>query len=220
MNPATTPVRPDDDGATPPWPSRPLGELCDLRSSPAVGKDARTTDDGVPFVLPRDLKGQRITRTENTTLTHETAHRLRGHALASGDLLMTRTGTVGSCALVTGAESGWLHHMNLIRLRPRRTGDGGVLVSPSYLVACLSATAARTWIGTRSAGMVIPSISMQALASFQVPLPPLEEQQRIGRTLAALDEKIRLHTEIVNTTKELRSVVADLLVTGNLLAGP
>nr|WP_237542553.1 restriction endonuclease subunit S [Streptomyces sp. SID4919] len=84
----------------------------------------------------------------------------------------------------------------------------------------MSATAARTWIGTRSAGMVIPSISMQALASLQVPLPPPKEQKRIGSTLAALDEKIRLHTEIVNTTKELRSVVADLLVTGNLLAGP
>lgn len=218
MNPPTNPA--PQDGLASPWPSQPLGELCDLRSSPAVGKDARTTDDGVPFVLPRDLKGQRITRTENTTLAYDTAHRLRMHALAPGDLLMTRTGTVGSCALVTGNEEGWLHHMNLIRLRPRRDPDGRALISPAYLLACLSATAARQWIGTRSAGMVIPSLSMQALAALQVPLPPPEEQRRIGDTLAALDEKIRVHTEIVKTTEELRATVADLLVTGNLRAGP
>ncbi|MFF7532571.1 restriction endonuclease subunit S [Streptomyces bobili] len=50
-------------------------------------------------------------------------------------------------------------------------------------------------------------------------VPPPEEQESIGATLAALDDKVRVHTEIARTAGEYRALLADLLMTGALSPG-
>ncbi len=40
-------------------------------------------------------------------------------------------------------------------------------------------------------------------------LPPAAEQEAIGATLAALDAKVRAHTEIARVTQVYRRVLAD-----------
>jgi hypothetical protein len=180
---------------------------------PAVKGEERTVAEaGVPLVLPRDVVHQRITPVESVGVLPEKAHTLRKYLLAEGDLLVVRTGTVGRCALVTREHGGWLYHANLFRLRL----DGPDRDLAAYLVGYLSAGFAQDWMRRRSVSAVIPSLSIRELGELPVLVPPPAERQAIGETLAALDEKVRVHTEIAQATGEYRSTLADLLMTGAL----
>ncbi|MEU1850247.1 restriction endonuclease subunit S [Streptomyces sp. NPDC019990] len=205
------------------WSRRPLRELCaSIQAGPGQRAEDRgrtQADGGTPVVLPRDLRGQRIVTGETEAVPAVPwgrAQTLVKYQLAEGDILVTRTGTVGRCALVTGEHAGWLFHPNLVRLRLPEAGPVGA----AYLAAYVSATAAQNWIRTRVAGAVIPSLSIRTLGELPVVLPPDAEQVAIGATLAALDDKIRAHTEIARATRAYRSALADALMHGVLPAEP
>jgi type I restriction enzyme S subunit len=203
------------------WSRRPLRELCaSIQAGPGQRAEDRgrtQADGGTPVVLPRDLRGQRIVTEEAAAVPAtpwDRARTLVKYQLVEGDILLTRTGTVGRCALVTGEHAGWLFHPNLVRLRL----PGVRRVSAAYLTAYLSATAAQDWIRTRAAGAVIPSLSIRILGELPVLLPPAAEQAAIGATLAALDDKIQAHTEIARAARAYRSALADALMNGVLSA--
>jgi type I restriction enzyme S subunit len=203
----------------PGWSRVLLRDLCaSLSAGPATRAEDKGhfgTDGGTPVVLPRDLGGRRIVPEEAAAvpaIPWDRARTLAKYQLAEGDILITRTGTVGRCALVTGEHAGWLFHPNLVRLRL----PGKVTVPPAYLAAFLSSTAAQEWIRTRTAGSVIPSLSIRTLGELPVALPPAAEQAAIGATLAALDDKIQAHTEIARATRAYRGVLADALMSGVL----
>ena len=215
MNRAST--QPDDPGLPSGWRRSLLKDLCSsMQAGPALSREERTGADGVRLVLPRDLTDQRIAPTENTAVTWDKARRLERFRLEAGDILVTRTGTVGRCALVTEAESGWLYHPNLLRLRL----DEADRSSAPYLTGYLSAGVAQQWVEARATRSVIPSISTRVLGELPVLLPPPAEQQAIGATLAALDDKIRAHNELARVTAEYRSALADGLMTGVLSVRP
>lgn len=204
------------------WQRVPLKELCaSLHAGAAVraqDKGRTQADGGVPVVLPRDLREQRITTAEPAAVPAvpwQRARALEKYLLAEGDILITRTGNVGRLALVTREHGGWLFHPNLVRLR---LPDGGP-ARASYLAAYLSSGTAQEWIRARAAGAVIPSVSIRTLGGLPVPLPPDAEQRAIGAILAALDDKIRAHTEIARATSEYRGLLADALMAGLLKAG-
>ncbi|MBD9701030.1 restriction endonuclease subunit S [Streptomyces caniscabiei] len=207
----------------PGWSRAPLQDLCaSIAAGPAARAEDRghlQADGGTPVVLPRDLDGLRIVPGEAAAvpaIPWDRARTLAKYQLAEGDILITRTGTVGRCALVTGEHAGWLLHPNLVRLRL----PGKVMVPPAYLAAFLSSAAAQEWIRTRTAGSVIPSLSIRTLGELPVVLPPPAEQETIGATLAALDDKIQAHTEIARATRAYRAVLADALMNGVLSADP
>ncbi|MFF9526099.1 restriction endonuclease subunit S [Streptomyces achromogenes] len=194
------------------WRRHALGDLCSLQVGPHIRPEERTdADDGVPVVLPRDLVHQRIAPAGRVVLNPAKARLLDRYRLVEGDVLVTRTGTVGRCALVTGEQHQWLY-TQLVRLRLPEPDP----VLAAYLTGYLSAGAAQRWMERRSAGATIPSLSLRDLGTLPVLLPPAAEQKAIGETLAALDEKIRVHTEIARTTGEYRGILADLLMAGAL----
>ncbi|MFI7504287.1 restriction endonuclease subunit S [Streptomyces sp. NPDC049687] len=206
----------DDLGPLPAgWQAHALRELCSFQLGPGVRPDDRTAaDDGVPLVLPRDLAHQRIAPTEHVGVEPAKARTLERYRLLEGDVLFTRTGTVGRCALVTGEQHHWLY-THMVRLRLAEPD----LTLATYLTGYLSAGAAQRWIERRSASAVIASMSLRDLGDLPVLLPPPAEQKAIGDTLAALDEKVRVHTEIARATGEYRGLLADLLMRGAMSPG-
>lgn len=210
MNQEST--RPDGPGLPVGWRHCLLKDLCSsMQVGPAISGAERVGEDGLRLVLPRDLTDQRIAPAEHVAVTWDKARGLERYRLDAGDILMTRTGTVGRCALVTGEESGWLYHANLIRIRLKAD-----VARAAYVTGCLSAGDAQHWIQARAARAVIPSVSTRVLGELPVPLPPVAVQEAIGATLSALDDKIRAHTEIARATAEYRGALADAFMTGVL----
>ena len=193
------------------WLVAPLSQLCELRSAGSPLTVLKEAEPGaVPLVRPGDLRERRIVHSASAFVSGGQAEGLDRGRIRAGDILVTRTGTVGRVALVTDAEAGWFHNSHVLCVRP---SDAAVA---AYLTGFLAGPGAAAWMRSHSAGSAIRSITVGALAGLPVVLPPLAEQHRIGAVLGALDEKIRVHEEIARTTGLLRESVAGLLMSGQL----
>ncbi|PDP85240.1 N-6 DNA methylase [Glycomyces fuscus] len=196
------------------WREQPLGEVCEVRAGPSgTGTPTRGFgDDGTPLVRPRDIATRRVDGTETVRVADAVAARLKRYLLEPGDVVGTRTGTLGRFAVVAPEQQGWLYSTQLVRLRPSPEID------PVYLVHYLDLSPVRRWIDRHASGSTVRSITQRTLRSLPTALPPLSVQRAIGAALHALDDKARLHAEISRTTNELREALAPMLFSGQVPA--
>ncbi|GAA0978783.1 restriction endonuclease subunit S [Nocardiopsis tropica] len=193
---------------------RPLGEVCEVQA----GTSGRGTssqgfsDRGTPLVRPLNIVESRISEHGLVHVSEENAAHL-GHRyrLLANDIVTARTGTLGRFALVEQEQQGWLMSGQLLRLRP------SAAVDPHYLVHYLALPRTRAWIDAHTSGSTVPSITRKTVESLPVRLPPLNVQRSIGERLELLDARVRLQSEILETTRELRSSLAELLFAGRSL---
>ncbi|MEU6326125.1 N-6 DNA methylase [Streptomyces sp. NPDC047049] len=189
-----------------------LGELADITVGPGGSRRDRADDTvrGVPMVRPAAVRGHRIVHDGVTWVPQDEAETLTRYRLRAGDLVMTRTGTLGRCALVTEAEEGWLFGTHLVRIRP---------CDPSYadyLLGFLERPEAQNWIIRRARGTAVVSVSSKDLYDLPVLLPSPAEQREIGRLLNTLDEQRHTHTELIAALDVYRAELADLLMCGRV----
>lgn len=179
----------------------PLHTLCEIQAGPsnAILKKLPTVDNGVPIIAPAQLRHRGITDEHTKRVSPKDAARLEKYQLRDRDILCARTGTLGPCAIADHSTAGALFATGLIRLRVRDLAK----VDPRYLVAFLTLPSTVTWIENKAAGTTIPSISSANLGKLPVPLPSMDEQQRIGADLADADADIvALHKQIQNAEDE------------------
>ncbi|MFD6161288.1 N-6 DNA methylase [Nocardia sp. NPDC060256] len=183
-----------------------LSTLCDIQAGPSndIIKKLDFVQDGVPIVDPAQLEDRRITGEPTRRVTPEAADRLGKYQLKGDDLLCVRTGTLGPCALADHSNEGMIVGTGLLRLRVL---DRSVL-DPGFLVAFLSLPSTKAWIENRAAGTTIPSISSTNMGKLFVPMPPLDEQQRIGAELAVADAGIAALRKQVKIANEKRTNTA------------
>jgi type I restriction enzyme S subunit len=132
------------------------------------------------------------------------AKRLGGVRLRKGDLLLNITGdgiTFGRACIADPAYFPCVvnQHVSIIRTNER--------LDPVFLLGFLSLSETKKYIESFNAGGSRRAITKGHIESFQIPLPPLEEQQRIARVLGALDDKIELNRKMSGTLEELAQSV-------------
>jgi type I restriction enzyme S subunit len=191
-----------------------LQTICDIQAGPSgslIRSSQHSDSGGVSLVRPKDIWNHKIATTGVTRVPEEIAETLTRYRLAAGDIVCTRTGEPGRPALVTKSQDGWLYSTGLLRLRPHEMADSALLVS------YLALPAVQHWIYDRTtATTALRSITTRALGRLPIVLPPLDVQAQISAALSSLDEKIKVHEEIVRTTSRLRDTVAQLILTGTM----
>ena len=189
-------------------PASQLSDLCQL----VPGTPTHDAPDGsVPVLKPKNLALGRLTGPTDMLTTVE-AQRLTRYQVRSGDLLCTRTGTVGRVGLASQEQDGWIFGTGLIRIRAKPQS----LMDPLFLGFYFTHPAVVDWIKRNSRGTSIPNISTQVLGTLPVRLPPLSEQQAIGEAINKLNESIEAHQRVSETIVELRNALLPLLVAGEV----
>jgi type I restriction enzyme, S subunit len=142
------------------------------------------------------------------------------YALKRNDLLISRANTrdlVGSAALVPEDFPGLLLCDKLYRLRLDEA-----VCDPVYVAAFLSTAEARSQIENSATGASssMLNIGQAVILDMAIPVPPLEEQQKIMLLLASECGRIdRLKSEVEAAThllKERRSALISAAVTGKI----
>ncbi|NKZ01089.1 restriction endonuclease subunit S [Nocardiopsis alborubida] len=194
------------------WREQQLGEVCEIQAGPSgAGTSSREfTDRGTPLVRPRDIRDRRVDGAETVRVADAVAARLDRYLLAAGDVVGTRTGTLGRFAVVAPEQRGWLYSTQILRLRPSPELD------PVYLTHYLALPPVQRWIDRHASGSTVRSITQRTLRSLPTALPPLSVQRAVGAALHALDDKARLHAEISRTTNDLREALAPMLFSGRV----
>jgi restriction endonuclease S subunit len=90
------------------------------------------------------------------------------------------------------------------------------LIDSRYLAAVLNSGQKRYELELLGVGSSITSIAKNDVLDFEIPLPSLEEQQKVIKVLALLEEEISLTNKILEKKKALKKGVLNELITNKM----
>ena len=163
---------------------------------------------GVPVIMPQNISTDRISTDGIARISEEDAERLSKHRVQVGDIVYSRRGDVERRALVRSENEGWLCGTGCLKVR-----FGSGVVVPEFAAFYLSHPASKAWVVQHAVGATMPNLNTSILSAVPFVLPPIDEQQRIADTLAALDDKIELNRRMNETLEAMaRAVFRDWFV--------
>lgn len=138
-------------------------------------------NDGVPFLRSQNIWNDGVRLDDVVFISAETHEKMRSTQVHSNDILLNITGaSLGRCAIVPTdfPAANVSQHVTIIRpLLPE---------TRYFLHICLLSPFGQSMIWGRQVGMAREGLSKKVLEQFEIPLPPLEEQNRIVAKVAEL----------------------------------
>lgn len=139
------------------------------------------TKEGIPVVMPKNLVGGIICDVDIARVNMAFVERLAQHKITKGNLLYSRRGEVGRCALASEVNEGWLCGTGCLRVRLNEQ-----VAYPKYVMYQAAEASTMTWIQLHAVGTTMLNINSSILQSVPIEIPAFPEQQEI---VAYLDEK-------------------------------
>ena len=197
------------------WQVRPLGELLVLAQ---YGLSVRGNDKGrYPILrMTNQVAGQIVAR--DLQFADIDRSDLVKFRVEPGDLLFNRTNSfdlVGRTAIF-GLQGDFVFASYLIRLR-----TSADRLNPHFLNFYLNGDATQRRLKSIATRAVSQSnISATRLKTFQVPVPPLDEQYQIARVLSSVQGAIERQERLIALTAELKRALMHKLFTEGIYAEP
>ncbi|WP_163372732.1 restriction endonuclease subunit S [Endozoicomonas acroporae] len=158
-------------------------------------------DEGIPCVMPANMKGNRVDLTDIAFISEHDAKRLSKYIVQEGDLVYSRRGDVTQKALIRQKEAGYFCGTGCLLLRP------GKHIDPKFLTYYLSTPTIQNWIVSQAVGATMPNLNTGILKSVPFSGPEKDVQEKISTVLTAIDYKIelnnRINSELVAMAKTL-----------------
>jgi type I restriction enzyme S subunit len=171
--------------------------------------------EGTPVINPSHIASGQLRASASVTIDEGKVRELSRHMLRSGDVVIARRGELGRCALVTPAEEGWICGTGSLLLRCRLSA-----VTPAFFQLVFSSRGMADMLSLFSIGATMANLNAGMVARQRLPVPPLDEQERIVRFVDTETHKVetaasRLDREIELLREYRTRLVADV-VTGKL----
>lgn len=170
-----------------------LGDLANIGSSKRI-KMADYVSKGIPFYRSKEIieknKGNVISTELFISEKQFSAIEEKFGAPKELDILLTSVGTLGVPYQVQKGERFYFKDGNLTWLRDFRD-----FVNPKYIYFWLTSSVARRKIDEVTIGSTQQALTIVALKSLTIDLPPLEIQNIIVQYLEALDSKIAVNRQ-------------------------
>lgn len=126
----------------------------------------------VGYLRIKDLAQGKVGRC-SSWLAPVLAETERRWTLLAGDVLLSKSGTIGKAALVRNGAAGSVAASGLYVLRMDQER-----LDPGFLLAYLASPACQNWLASRSRGASIQHLGRTVLDELPIPLPPLPMQAR------------------------------------------
>jgi len=176
----------------------------------AILKSKEFVLSGVPIIAignvqwgKFDLNSARVDH-----VTEEKALELENYRVRTGDVLFTRSGTIGRSLVVPDFADHWLMSYHLLRVR----ADPNLII-PQYLYFVFSGCeSSKEYTSDATIGSTRPGINTTILENVPIPLPPLHEQHEIVRRVNALFERAdQIEQQVVGATKRTEALTHAVL---------
>ena len=158
-----------------------LGDICDIFDG--THQTPRYTESGIRFVSVENIKDLRASTKFISTQDYELNYRVKPQR---NDVLMTRIGDVGSCAIINFDEP-IAYYVSLSLLRPNLD-----FVISNFVKYLLESQTGRREIRKKTLLTAVPlKINLGDIGKLVLPVPSLQEQQRIVSILDTFEASIQ-----------------------------
>lgn len=146
-------------------------------------------EQGVPYVRPTEIVGDRIDLAAVRNTTPEIAARYGRSQLATNDVVLSIVGTIGKVAVVPDCLAGGNITQSSVRIRAVRD-----LVRPKYLAWALRSAVLTEQFDRKRLGTAVPRLNVEDVRLLVLPLPPLEEQDAL---IEVVEEQLAIVEHLV-----------------------
>lgn len=178
--------------------------------TPKGGSEAYV-DEGVLFIRSQNVLKGKLKLEDVAYITPEQHNKMSNSQLHAGDVLLNITGaSIGrSCIVPNNVTEGNVNqHVCIIRHKNS--------LNNHYLCQLLNSYYGQTQINRFQAGGNREGLNFQQIRSFIIPLPKIEEQNRISDLLLTVDEKLEVLENKRTLFQVLKKGLMQQLLTGRL----
>ena len=200
------------------WTATTLGEACkfgggNVQTGPFGTQlhAADYVDDGVPSIMPSDLRDNRIDVSSISRVREYDAERLGVYRVDIGDVVYSRRGDVERRALIRSNEQGWLCGTGCLRVRFGKFG-----LNPFFGASYLGSLESRAWVVRHAVGATMPNLNTSILAALPMIVPPQKLQAKFAEIVGLWDERSTIALEQSRTLATLRDTLLPKLLSGEL----
>jgi type I restriction enzyme S subunit len=129
------------------------------------------TDSGIPFLRSMNVRANKLERSGLKFVSQEFHERLAKSKLKAGDLVVVRSGSVGTACVIPDSLGPANCSDLVIVKRPR-------VLNP-YFAAYYMNSVAKSMVKRRQVGIALTHFNTKSMAALPVPVPPTEEQEVI-----------------------------------------
>lgn len=191
------------------WSKATLEELSDPRASIRYGvvQIGGDTQDGIPIVPIKYI--DQILRAPLHRSARSIEGKYKNSRVRGGDVLLSVKGTIGRVGIVPDQFEGNIAR-EIARIRPNGK------VRADYLAHQLKAPHTQRRIRDLTVGTTRLEFSIAAVKRFEIPLPPIEEQERIAFVLDTWDRAIEAVQGLIANSRAQKKALMQLLLSGKM----
>ncbi len=183
------------------WYKDTLGDVSEKIQTGPFGSQLHQSDyrdEGIPVIMPKDMIEGRISTLSIARISKEHVERLNQHKVKSGDIIYSRRGDVGKCALITNKEEGWLCGTGCLKvtLNPNK-------IIPKFAFYQLQRKESIGWLINHAVGSTMLNLNTSILTKLPIEITDLDKQQSIVNVLASYDDLIENNQKQIKLLEEV-----------------
>jgi type I restriction enzyme M protein len=178
-------------GELPSWPQVPLQNIASIVTGVRMETIGKKSDLGSSLYV-RAGEVNDLLIDADTCIRVNAERNVQNYTAQRGDLLMTRAGTVGRVALVQDDTVPLVLGSNVLKISITNKSQ----ILPKFLLAVLRSDYGQKQIDMFTGGSTIRTISVSGLRQIKIPVPPIEEQERVAQQM----------TQIIETKSEANKI--------------
>jgi type I restriction enzyme S subunit len=172
------------------WVDRRLGDVVARLTNGYVGPTRSIYhDSGVPYLLARHVRDNRLAFDGRTFITNEFNQKNKKSILSTGDVLLVQSGHIGHSAVVTAEHEGHNCHAMIV-ITPL---DGAF--SGQFLSLFFNSSGMKKKFQEIRSGSTVPHLTCGEVRELMIPLPDLTTQQRV------VEHSLELESETQHLTR-------------------
>ncbi len=161
---------------------------------------------GIPMLRIRDIKPNAIDSQEIVYLPVEMEEELHHSRVRVGDILITRSGTIGVCSIVDKLHDGFAFGSFMIKISLKN-------IVPEYVSYIINSYIGKKYFERNKIGAVQGNITIPIIKSLLFPVPQIEKQKEIVQKIKEIYLEIkRLDEDAQETIKLAKSKVEKILL--------
>ncbi len=158
------------------WELRKIGEISEpLRYG--TSENLTYLTEGVPFLRITDIQGFSFEKSSLVYISEKDARKVAYAKVIEGDLIISRSGTLGLTVPMDNELSNSIYGSYFIRIRPK------IKVDRNYLALYLNSIIGKLQVEQRSTGAIQTNLTIPVIENIQVLLPDPEFQGKISNLL-------------------------------------
>ena len=184
------------------WETVKLGDVCQKIGSGATPKGGSTVyvDEGISFIRSQNVYNLLFNYDGLTFITDEAAQKLKGVTVLPNDVLINITGDSVARTCVVPAD-----------VLPARVNQHVAIIRPDHKILnpfFLDYYLASPYMQAHMLGLAVGkgasrnAMTKDMIAGFDIPCPPIEEQEEIVRVLSAYDSLIENNRKQIKLLEE------------------